>query len=336
MGQVITSLSPAHLWLPALVMILGTNLTVAIAGRSLSGWRWPLAAIVLLTPLTFPQAGTYSPQRWGVLDTIFTTMAIVSAARLPTLDRLFSNGTRSRAQLFFWMTVPMARFWPEDNARRANNRRRVPRLLLSAAAKRFCWEPLGYLTTLFEGDSVPWPIRSAILILYFVLNITAAADALSAFCLLLGCDIDVLFDAPLLSYSPRDFWSSRWNRFISRFALKHVALKLGKRWGSWAIILSVFATSGIFHEYFAWGVGGSGSRPGYMAVFFVIQGFAVWVGTRAPIFKVPHLVGTALTFLWMTVTAPLFFAAIEPALLAFGFPRDWLPFVELVNFVNGL
>ncbi len=317
-------------------MVLGTNLIVAAARRPLGNVRWALAAFVLLTPLTFPALGSYSPTRWGVLDTVLTTMAIISAARLPALDRVVTIAPRSRAQLFFWMTVPMARFWPEDRKVRNNNRRRVPRLLLSAALKRLAWEPLSYVTMLDEGTGIPWPLKSAVLILYFVLNTTAAADALAALCLLLGCDVDVLFDAPLISYSPRDFWSRRWNRFISRFALKHVALKLGRHWGPWGTISAVFATSGVFHEYFAWGVGGSGSRPGYMSVFFLIQGVAVWIGTRVKLPRLPHPLATAITFVWMTMTAPLFFAAIEPALIAFGFPPGWLPFTKLVDAIDAL
>lgn len=335
LSEVMPSVHVAQLWAPALTMILGTNALAALARGPLGNLRWALAAFVLLAPATFPALHSYAPLTWGVADTVLTTMAIVSAARLPTLDRLLSSASRSRGQIFFWMTVPVARFWPDEKEARARNRQRAPKLLLSALGKRLAWEPLAYFTTLFEGSLVPWPVRSAVLILYFVLNIIAAADALMAFCLFLGCDVDDLFEAPLFAFSPRDFWSRRWNKFINRFALKHVALPLGKRWGGWGVILGVFVTSGAFHEYFAWGVGGSGARHGYMSLFFLIQGGMVWVGSRFRSSRLPHFAGTGLTFAWMILTAPLFFAAIEPALLAFGFPPDWLPFRELVAAFGG-
>lgn len=336
LSEVEQIIQTARLWVPALALILATNAAAALSRRPLGPLRWLLAALVLCAPATFPQAGTYSPATWGAADTVLTTMAIVSAARLPAVDRLLSDAGRPRSQIFFWMTVPVARFWPDTPAARMKNRRRAPRFLLSALAKRLAWEPIAYLEVCFDGEAVPWPLRSAALILYFVLNVTAAADALMALCLLLGADIDELFDAPLLSYSPRDFWSRRWNKFINRFALKHVALPLGKRWGTWAVMLGVFATSGVFHEYFAWGVGGAFARHGYMSVFFLIQGLLVWAGTRVNLPEVPHFVGTGLTFAWMVATAPLFFAAIEPALSAFGFPSTWFPFREMVSWVEGV
>lgn len=342
LSEAAQNIQAARFWVPALALILATNAVAAFARCPLGTWRWPLAALVLCAPATFPAHGTYFPVTWGAADTVLTTMAIVSAARLPALDRLLSDAGLNRWQIFFWMTVPVARFWPDTPEGRAKNRRRAPRFLLSALAKRLAWESIAYLTVFLDGAGcwdggvVPWPLRSAALILYFVLNVTAAADALMALCLLLGCDIDELFDAPLLSYSPRDFWSRRWNKFINRFALKHVALPLGKRWGTWAVILGVFATSGAFHEYFAWGVGGALARHGYMSVFFLIQGVMVWAGARVKLSEMPHVVGTGLTFLWMVATAPLFFAAVEPALSAFGFPPTWFPFRELVVVVEGV
>jgi hypothetical protein len=322
---------PLSLWLPAFSVILATNLAVALAARPLRQIRWLLAAFVLTAPATLPALHTYSPRTWGILDTVATTMAVVSAARLPALNEKFKSASPKSWELFFWMTVPVARLWQRDASQRSRNRRRAGRLLLSALLKRLAWEPFGYLTTWMDGDAIPWPARSAVLIFYFVLNITAAADALSAVCLLLGFEIDVLFDAPLLSRSPRDFWSSRWNRFISRFALKHVALPLGRRWGASGIIFAVFATSGVFHEYFAWGVSADGARHSLMLAFFVLQGVMVWLGTRFSFPPVPHAMGTALTFVWMAVTAPMFFAAVEPALMAFGYPQDWLPFDLLID-----
>lgn len=211
-----------------------------------------------------------------------------------------------------------------DTQSRVN--RRALRFLFLAGAKRLVWELIALALPLAEPESTPWPLRCAVLIVYFVLNLTAAADLTSALCLWLGSDVDELFDAPLLSTSPRDFWSRRWNKFINKFALKHVALPLRKSTPPQVVILAVFATSGLFHEYFVWGVAGDKARFGYMTSFFLVQGVLVWLGTRFPWPQLPRPLGIAFTFGTMMLTAPLFFWAVEPALRAFGFPNTWLPF----------
>lgn len=317
---------PALAWLPAFGLVFAINLTVALLRRPLGRARWLLAAVVVCAPALVPHHESYSPPTWGILTTILTTVAIVTAARLPDLDRTLRTKARASAPLFLWMSLPMARFFPDDSLARKRNRRRAPRYLFWGAVKRLAWEPFAFALTQVDGGSLPWPILSAVLMLYFVLNLTAASDFLSAFCLLLGADIDDLFDAPLWAQSPRDFWSRRWNKFINRFALKHVALPIGRRYTPSAVIIVVFATSGAFHEYFAWGVGKEDAKYGSMMLFFSIQGAVVWLGEKVKIPPLPHALETALTFTWMMLTAPLFFAAVEPALHAFGYPESWLPF----------
>jgi D-alanyl-lipoteichoic acid acyltransferase DltB (MBOAT superfamily) len=285
-----------------------------------------LAALALCAPALAPHHESYSPPTWGILTTVLTTVAIVSAARLPELDHALCTKSRPATQLFLWMSLPVARFSPSDPSARSKNRKRALRYLFWGAVKRLSWEPFAFVLSQQDGGAFPWPVRSAVLMLYFVLNVTATADFASAFCLLLGVDVDDIFDAPLWSQSPRDFWSRRWNKFINRFALKHVALPIGRRFTPSAVILVVFATSGAFHEYFAWGVGKEDASYGSMMLFFSVQGAAVWLGEKVKIPALPHALKTALTFAWMMLTAPLFFAAVQPALHAFGYPESWLPF----------
>ena len=298
---------------------------MTVLRRPLGVWRWPLAAFVALAPGTTPALGTYSPVEWGILTTVVTTLAITTAARLPDLDHQLRVQERSRFRLFMWMSWPVARLAATPGTSSEINRRAF-RYLLLAGAKRLIWELLALILPLLPASAVPWPIKTAVLMIYFVLNLTAASDLASALCLWIGSDVDDLFDAPLLSTSPRDFWSRRWNKFINKFALKHVALPLRKRAPVTVVIFAVFATSGLFHEYFAWGIAGTGAVFGSMMVFFLIQGAVIWLGTRLSLPKLPAPVGIALTFSWMMLTAPLFFRAVAPALNAFGYPTAWLPF----------
>lgn len=306
-------------------MIWASNFLVAGLRRPLGRWRWPLAAFVTLAPGTTPALGSYRPLEWGILTTVATTLAITTAARLPDLDHQLRVQERSRFRLFIWMSLPVARLTPAPGTSPEINRRAF-RYLLLAGAKRLIWEVIALALPLLPASEVPWLLKTAVLMLYFVLNLTAASDLFSALCLWIESDVDDLFDAPLLSTSPRDFWSRRWNKFINKFALKHVALPLRKKVPAPAVIFAVFATSGLFHEYFAWGIAGTEAVFGSMMVFFLIQGALVWLGTRLPVPQLPAALGIALTFAWMMLTAPLFFRAVAPALEAFGYPSAWLPF----------
>jgi D-alanyl-lipoteichoic acid acyltransferase DltB (MBOAT superfamily) len=160
--------------------------------------------------------------------------------------------------------------------------------------------------------------------LFFTFNFTALADGVGALAALVGFEVEPVFQAPLLSRSPREFWSRRWNKFVARFLLRHVALSLPRRWPAPVIVLCVFAVSGLLHEYFAWGSAGEHWVAGDMLVFFLAQGLAVIAELRVPV-RAPRKVGIVTTFLWMTLTAPLFFHAFSACLVAFGYPDAWLP-----------
>jgi len=310
-------------------MIVATNLLVATVARPLGRLRWLLFLFVATAPFACPSQADLPHPILGALTLVVTTLSIVTAARLPELDHVLNTKRRTHFELFVWMSLPMARFALSPKQQGQARWRRVLRYVLRAGAKQLAWLPFAYLLSSVSGIDVHWILRSSVLMLYFVLNMTAMADLGMALSLVLGSDAEELFDTPLLSYSPRDFWGRRWNKYINRFALKHVALKLGRKRSPLLIMLAVFFTSGLFHEYFAYGVGGSDTKLGWMFLFFAVQGLVVWLGTRLAPPKLPHAVGTALTFLWMAITAPLFFLPVEPALRAFAYPPSWYPFLSL-------
>lgn len=310
-------------WLPALTATLLWLVVVASWGRPLRRMRWAAACGVLATPLLFPRPSAETQVPWAQAATILTTLLIIFAARLPDWDAIvLRNGLRFKDR-FLWLLCPNLQLRAQSVEGLARVRRAAP-YLLKATLLHLTWLVVSITLSLTTADGVPWPLRSAILMLFFVLNVTALHDAVAGCVILAGYRVDNLFDAPLLSRSPRDFWSRRWNKFINRFALKHVALK-SRRLPPEGTILLVFGCSGLFHEYFAWGVGGQQAVHGKMMLFFLIQGAAVLVGSKwSP--PLPDRVLNLLTFIWMALTAPLFFTAVQPAVLAFGFPEAWLPF----------
>lgn len=310
-------------WLPAFAAIALVNSGVALWNRPLGTLRYPIGLCVALVPVLAPRPEAYQAP-WGMLTTVLTTFVVVTAVRLPDWD-LFARQPRPHLESYLWLSFPMVRSRPATRPWKDRVQLAAP-YLGWGSCKLVLWQLTFLFVDTFLSGSLPWLLESVLLMLFFVLNLTAAADLVSCVCLLIGCEINLIFDAPLLSVSPRDFWSRRWNRFISRFALKHVALKLPGSRSNLRLIASVFGVSGIFHEYFAWSVGGPHAWHGFMMLFFLIQGLAVWLGTKAPPLPIPPALSNVLCFMWMTLTAPLFFRAVTPALLAFQYPAAWLPF----------
>jgi len=330
-------LRDALLWLPSWLVIVVVNLWLTWRARPLGRWRWLVAACILSAPVYFPPAGGPACSYLRVLDTLITSLAITSAARLADYDHALLQRDLERWRLYAWLSLPVVGLRAPP-ARPTSRLRQALRHWSKAAIKRLGWELCALVATYWStAGTFPWPVRSAFTMLYFVLNLTAFHDLMLGLCVACGLSGDELFDAPLLSCSPRDFWSRRWNKFISRFALKYVALKWGARDRVIFTLLLVFGCSGLFHEYFAWGVGGLSRAPGAMMSFFLVQALAVWVGSRLP-WQAPAWVTQPLTFIWMGLTAPLFFMEVAPALLAFGYPKAWLPFEAgmLWGWVQGL
>jgi len=309
-------------WLPAFLVILGVNLFVSHRTRVNTGGLWAASLFVLLVPLAFPGN---SNSLATVARTFITTQLVVTAVRLADLRRVQRGFHPSPLELFLWMSLPMARFFPKELSQRNRNRRRAIQRIAHMGFLLLVWQAVSSLLAIYPALLVYWPLRSALLILFFVVHICAAAGAATSLCLALGLNVDELFDSPFLSSSPRDFWGRRWNKFINRFALKHVAMPLQRRNSSALVLVGVFLASGLFHEYFAWGISGTQTRPGAMMLFFFVQGTMIWGGTKISL-KLPRWLGTLLTFCWMALTAPLFFWALLPGVLAFGYPEAWLPF----------
>lgn len=303
-------------WLLPAILLLIPALLAAPGEQSASlGRRWRMAIIALSAPL-------FCPSR-GVPSAIVTGLAVVLSCRLVDLPARPRNETALSRLL--WLLTPMVKRVPTDPVRRMHNRRRAPRLFLRALLKRLAWEPFGFLMTMLDPGQVHVALKTGLLVLYFVLNLTALADVALALACLVGADTEELFDSPLLATSPREFWSRRWNRFIGRFALRHVAQPLGQRLPRPLVMMAVFFASAVFHEYFAWGAAGSATRPGTMTAFFLVHGVAVVLGERFPAPPgTPRILTHMGTAAWMVVTAPWFFASLRPALVQFGFPPTWL------------
>src|SRR5690606_34513232 len=109
LSSLVLFLQPALAWLPAFALVALTNLAVAGYNRPLGRLRWLLAAVFASAPALTPSPA-FAGAPFGVLSTVLTTVAIVSAARLPDLDHALRTKPRRRLELFLWMSLPTVRF----------------------------------------------------------------------------------------------------------------------------------------------------------------------------------------------------------------------------------
>lgn len=309
-------------WAGLFALLLLGSARVAAGRITSQKERWGIFFAIAVLPL-------FSPSR-GIASTLLTGFCVVFAARLPDLERERQRKTRS--ELWIWLLVPMFRAWLRPTEEREASREVAQVQALSALKHGLLCVLIGTATHAFAaGSSVPNFVRSSALVLFFVGMIVGLAAALTALLSLFGAHVEVLFDSPLHSRSLREFWGRRWNRFIARFALRHIAahrVTIGPQGRPSAArrTLVVFFWSAVFHEYFAWGVAGNVSALGTMFAFFILQGIVMVLLPLWPSsWPVPREVGRALTFGWMVVTAPLFFESTSGPLVLLGYPESWLP-----------
>lgn len=271
-------------------------------------------------------APAFCPSR-GILSTLVTGLAVVVSVRIVDLETQRPKASGA-PELLAWLTLPVFRQWPKAASLRADERRKAPRSLALGLIILTGWAPIEFWLRGANHAAFPWLCRSALLVLWFVLTITALAHLLTALVQLAGARAEPVFDAPLLATSPREFWSRRWNRFIARFALRHVASLGPLRGHPTAIVLGVFLASGLFHEYFAWGASGAETVPGAMLAFFLVQGGVVALvptltssargGDDPRRHQALRPLRNAATAAWMVLTAPWFFTSLGPPILEFG------------------
>ncbi|MCH2110446.1 MAG: membrane bound O-acyl transferase family-domain-containing protein [Polyangiaceae bacterium] len=303
-------------WLLCCLAIVGLSAIVAWLRPRSIGSRWCWALLVLILPIFFPSR--------GAVATFFTGLSVVVAVRLSDM-RAMQGATRMR--LFFWLLIPVLK---EQRQPLSPQERWAygGKLLLSAGFKLGLWQMIAVALSRENPGEWHWFLRSALLILFFVLNLTALSQLIELIVVVFGERTEPAFRAPFLSRSVREFWGRRWNRFISRFALRHIARPLADQQRSRALIgLTVFGASGVYHEYFAAGASGGAYVPLFMLVFFLVQGVAVLLSERLP--QPPRPLGVLLSFIWMSATAPLFFLPLEVVLIDVGYPSPWFSFLEL-------
>jgi hypothetical protein len=225
----------------------------------------------------------------------------------------------SLPRLLLWLAVPTATRWPRTPAEAAAARRGAVKLLAKALAGGAAMVAIIAL----KRRLAPGPLLATpLLVLEFLLMLTALASATFAAARLAGVVPEEAFAQPALARSPSEFWGRRWNLPVGRFAHHYVFLPVARRLGTSAGVLVTFAASGLMHEYLVLAlVSWPRYQPGSMLAFFLLQGLAVLaqaaLARRGGRDRLPAPLAVALHVAWMLVTAPLFFRPLGPVIAAF-------------------
>jgi hypothetical protein len=275
---------------------------------------WLVPAMLL--PLAMPLA---IPSQWVYARALVTVWAITIAGKGYELlrDRVPDPRMLARLPTFcFWLLVPPKAELPADLAAtvrvQADGLRRLGRAALKLPGVGALLLVHVYWPGLHEG---PW-IEAFWGLWLTYLAVSGLVDIMSGLAMQSGIAVAESFDVPPLARSPREFWGRRWNLVVSDLVFRHVFLPLGGLRRPLRATAWVFVISGLVHELFVLFVLGHPARhAGFMMMFFGLHGAAVmaqlaWDRGPGRRRSMARPLAVALHLLWMTLTAPLFFAPI--------------------------
>jgi len=135
------------------------------------------------------------------------------------------------------------------------------------------------------------------------------------FCFLAtGWSMDSLHRTPIAARSLAEFWSQRWNRYVSAWLHRFVYLPLARTRHPRLGIFCAFLVSGVLHGWpILVAIGWFGALT--TSLFFMVQGAFVLVEYRLRIHTWPAPIARAWTMTALLTTSPLF---IDPGLKVFG------------------
>ena len=156
---------------------------------------------------------------------------------------------------------------------------------------------------------------SSLLSLYFLLS--GAVDLVSGAAMQSGFFVRENFRNPVFASSPANFWSKRWNLFVTGFAYQNIFLPCGGVRHPAAITMWIFFISGLLHEYLWIACLGDWSPyTGLTMAFFLLHGLAVILQgslARRSHRITHHSLSVTLHMLWMVATGPAFLIPLNHA-----------------------
>lgn len=253
---------PGLLALPALaaLLVLLRNWPRLLCGVALAG-----CAVPFFIPTSAPLLRAFA--------LVFTCMQLVKALQ-------FAAGhVQPRGWIDFGLFIFSFALVRWENPRRPDPRRAVFSALTGIMQLGLAW--LLREVVLRLDTQNPVQLGTSQIGLYLVVagfcNLSAVKLSLR------GLDHVDGFNNPLGSLSPGEFWSRRWNAWISHLLHRYVFLPTGDRCHPLRGLLVAFAVSGAMHELFF--DFGTMKFNGGMVLYFLLQGGLVAATSQSQLFR---------------------------------------------------
>lgn len=260
-----------------------------------------VAAALIPLPLAIPLP--YTIVRFGAL--IVTLLIVMKAIQIRTGDET----PRSWLDALQFFTVLVRADW--DAPRTPSLRRAGRRLAIGLGQMAL----LGAIVVA-AGAVHPAGVAQIVvkeIALYLALSSTANAAAFHLD--LRGVPYRPPFDWPLLSRTLSEFWSCRWNTWMSHILYRYAFIPAGGARHPLRGTIAAFGLSGLLHEVLV--VLAAWRSPGWMLMFFLTQGLLVIAGARAGFTRFARrrpAIARAITLAVLLVTGALFIRGIDPVI----------------------
>jgi hypothetical protein len=178
---------------------------------------------------------------------------------------------------------------------------------------------------IFEGPRRPsWLVNHLILVIGFVIVMTAFGQASLAVWRLMGLRVRPLVRWIWMARTPADFWR-RWSWPIHLWLYRYIYLPSGGRRRAVGAVLAVFAFSAILHEVLAFVA--IGRVTGHQSAFFAVSAAGVLASPMLEGIGRCGAVGGALirlvTLAFLAASATLMFGTIDAVIPLYA-TRSWL------------
>ena len=229
------------------------------------GWVM-CSCVIVLSPFWIPLDAPHARALRFVIGVVAVTLLfkVYDAYRAPEMARGLGVG-RWVAYLPNWFWFVVKRVPRAQPARRDWQRLAIGAPLMVAAVA------LCILLLKLDWSGVPFALEHVAKVLAFAAAMLSIGQTFAALYRRLAGPAMDPFDNPFLARTPAEFWR-RWNRPFRNFFDEYVFRPAGGARRPVVATLSVFAVSGILHEYvFAVAIG---RVEGRQMLFFMVQGCA--------------------------------------------------------------
>jgi len=266
--------------------------------------NWPrLLCGVALVGCALPFFLTAATPVQRLVTFLFTSLFLIKALLLAT------GHARPRGLVdcvLFIFTFAVVRW---ETPRQPDPRRAARTLLISLGQFVLAWLLMRIVVQFDQRN----PVQLFTAQIGFYLVAGGALQSALALLSLRGLDHDNLFNNPLASLTPAEFWGRRWNTWVRDLLHRYVFLPAGGRRHPVRGTMAAFAVSGAYHELLI--DVGTGKFNGGMLAYFLLQGGLVLATARSSFYRrlareVPGL-AWVLTTILLLLTGVLFVRGLD-------------------------